>query len=107
MFKNFPSYFGICIFFQQIFVKSSYWILGKEQVAACPVADVQGFLTNPLRCYFGSAEGGGNPFKFYTEIFADTTFLSSFISDNLVKVVVDLVMALLPCKFRACPSRWL
>jgi hypothetical protein len=52
------------------------------EVVACPVADVEGFLSNPMRCFFGDDE---SPFD----------FLSGAIKDNdgaITKVVTDLVL---------------
>lgn len=62
------------------------------EVVACPVADVEGFLSNPLRCYFGNLneDGSGSnssPYEFFADIFKDT----NAISQAVVSVIVDAV----------------
>lgn len=67
------------------------------EVVACPVADVEGFLSNPLRCYFGNLNDDGsgansNPYEFFADVFKDT----DAISKAVVNVVVDAVRRLQP-----------
>jgi hypothetical protein len=62
------------------------------EVIACPVADVAGFLSNPLRCFFGSPEEGtdanSNPFEFFSDSLKDS---NGAISGVVTDIIVDTV----------------
>jgi hypothetical protein len=54
------------------------------EVVACPVADVQGFLANPMRCFFGDDK---SPFSFLSDTVKDT----DAIKDITTTIIVDAV----------------
>jgi hypothetical protein len=61
------------------------------EVIACPVADVAGFLSNPMRCFFGSISEDGdatsNPYEFFQDIFKDSDAISNVVTDIIVDTV--------------------
>lgn len=56
------------------------------EVVACPVADVEGYLSNPLRCFFGDGEDL-SPYTWLADTLKDT----DAIADIATGIIVDSV----------------
>lgn len=55
------------------------------EVVACPVADVEGYLSNPLRCFFGGEDS--SPYTWLADTLKDT----NAIADIATTIIVDSV----------------
>ena len=57
------------------------------EVVACPVADVEAFLENPLRCVFGGDDG--SILDFFSTINGDS--IKNAMTDAIVPIAVEFI----------------